>query len=481
MPDSPLEEVDSLLSLLYTGSCAQTEGLGALLRALRVDRRSLLGSSTDACHETVKGEPSEETELTSSIKINGDIKDEAKDEDEGDFMDYSGSDSDSDLEKKRCSEDDWRPKGRKTSRAKPKQKAKTGKLTNGSNDSVYKGLRSVYEKVFIPYINIELFLKELNEKPNRSIKRMELDGVPIYHYPCKYCNKSIPDIIHYSKHVRKEHPDRESEFEGKYSPYKCFGCERKFLTVKAIRCHIKEEHEDYAEQGYQGKVRTVLVCPYCPKRSQKTLNGRDKEAFLEHIMEHELGQKGLQCSKCPQKFGKIRSLKRHTILNHEFCGVMCPECGEQCVDRKDFISHKRRKHANSVPKDKPEKSGPDEIQICDLCAKQFKSRKSFLDHKLSAHRDPSKLYSCDECGQKFPHKCHLDKHTPLHRPPTVPCEHCGKLFHTDVYLKRHLKTTHTLGSEKPFQCDQCEKGFPDSHQLADHMNMHLGLKPYKCR
>jgi hypothetical protein len=36
MPDSPLEEVDSLLSLLYTGSCAQTEGLGALLRALRV-------------------------------------------------------------------------------------------------------------------------------------------------------------------------------------------------------------------------------------------------------------------------------------------------------------------------------------------------------------------------------------------------------------------------------------------------------------
>ena len=36
MPDSPLEEVDSLLSLLYTGSCAQTEGLGALLRTLRV-------------------------------------------------------------------------------------------------------------------------------------------------------------------------------------------------------------------------------------------------------------------------------------------------------------------------------------------------------------------------------------------------------------------------------------------------------------
>merc|ERR1712226_692109 len=57
----------------------------------------------------------------------------------------------------------------------------------------------------------------------------------------------------------------------------------------------------------------------------------------------------------------------------------------------------------------------------------------------------------------------------------------GKLFPTKVYLARHIKINHISDEEKPYRCEQCGKGFIDRVILEMHMNVHLGLKPFKCR
>merc|ERR1719438_559669 len=46
----------------------------------------------------------------------------------------------------------------------------------------------------------------------------------------------------------------------------------------------------------------------------------------------------------------------------------------------------------------------------------------------------------------------------------------------------HMRTTHTLDKDKSFQCTDCGKGFALKKSLVKHtMNVHLKLRPYKCR
>ena len=44
------------------------------------------------------------------------------------------------------------------------------------------------------------------------------------------------------------------------------------------------------------------------------------------------------------------------------------------------------------------------------------------------------------------------------------CDLCDKVCTTKIDLKRH-QLTHKADSEKPYQCDQCDRGFVMNHQL----------------
>ena len=59
------------------------------------------------------------------------------------------------------------------------------------------------------------------------------------------------------------------------------------------------------------------------------------------------------------------------------------------------------------------------------------------------------------------------------------CPECGlKVRH----LKLHIEQVHTPDDQKPFQCQDCGKGFVEKRVLEHHrMNVHLKLRPYNCR
>ena len=63
----------------------------------------------------------------------------------------------------------------------------------------------------------------------------------------------------------------------------------------------------------------------------------------------------------------------------------------------------------------------------------------------------------------------------------LPCPICGKLFHNKKYVDRHAKSAHVQQQDMRFNCDLCGKGFTDKKKLEQHTNVHLNLKPYKCR
>ena len=61
----------------------------------------------------------------------------------------------------------------------------------------------------------------------------------------------------------------------------------------------------------------------------------------------------------------------------------------------------------------------------------------------------------------------------------MPCPTCGKVVRGKV--ARHTKLWHTSDSEKKWKCEYCGKGFIEEKPFTSHINMHLKLKPHKCR
>lgn len=75
------------------------------------------------------------------------------------------------------------------------------------------------------------------------------------------------------------------------------------------------------------------------------------------------------------------------------------------------------------------------------------------------------------CKKRFNSKTALTHHQRIHKPPTKICSICGKVFHFENHLKRHMKT-HTKERHllcNVMGCPYQSKGFPRQDQLNRHV------------
>ena len=87
-------------------------------------------------------------------------------------------------------------------------------------------------------------------------------------------------------------------------------------------------------------------------------------------------------------------------------------------------------------------------------------------------------YMSDEpeiCSTLFSLKTHPILHQRSEKP--YQCDKCDKRFTMKRYLKQH-QTTHS--NEKPFKCDKCGKQFSQKSYLKRHQILHTGEKAFKC-
>ena len=120
--------------------------------------------------------------------------------------------------------------------------------------------------------------------------------------------------------------------------------------------------------------------------------------------------------------------------------------------------------------------------LCNVCGKGFASQNNVNLHQQQ-HNKPDKEdknLQCGTCGKRFLTKRNLKKHEFLHGEPTFHCKDCGKRFHRQYYLARHILSVHVDDKMKSFRCETCGKGFDSTSKLSDHINTHTGAKPYLC-
>lgn len=123
------------------------------------------------------------------------------------------------------------------------------------------------------------------------------------------------------------------------------------------------------------------------------------------------------------------------------------------------------------------KAHPAETVVCSICAANVRKCTMAL-HLRDVHGEAT--VACDSCDLLFPSAQKLKDHkNKVHN--KAPCPECGKMV-AQSQAKYHMLSAHTREEDKPWVCKICQplKGFTDLSRYTEHMNIHLGRKPFKC-
>ena len=202
------------------------------------------------------------------------------------------------------------------------------------------------------------------------------------------------------------------------------------------------------------------TCFYCgqifPRKREYSIHNRDAHPDSEKF----------QCSYCGKYFVKLH-IKPHILKTHQNPEAYV-KCTKYCSMR--YLKDKIEEHEAIC-----EKRGE---SLCNICGKSFKLQSSLVEHIQRFHVVKEVTCPMAGCGKVFQNEIILKGHMNSHE-TKKPCPKCGALV---KQMKHHMATVHTKNEEKPFQCQDCGKGFPTGAKLKQHrMNVHLKIKPYNCR
>ena len=87
---------------------------------------------------------------------------------------------------------------------------------------------------------------------------------------------------------------------------------------------------------------------------------------------------------------------------------------------------------------------------------------------------------CPDCGKEYSGIYRLEMHQAEEHgeKKEIICHHCGRSWAHEKNLKDHLRKYHQPHLLCPHK--SCDKTFGNRTQAIRHLNVHSGIKPYKC-
>jgi len=116
--------------------------------------------------------------------------------------------------------------------------------------------------------------------------------------------------------------------------------------------------------------------------------------------------------------------------------------------------------------------------ICSVCDVIFSQKKDLKKH-MDIHFNED-VFPCDKCGKVFKSMTSLKLHKLSHGNLPLPkVKEIGKITKEVSEIKETGKSE-TTETPKEFHCPICPRTYTRKATLNQHMNLHTGLKPYKC-
>lgn len=196
-----------------------------------------------------------------------------------------------------------------------------------------------------------------------------------------------------------------------------------------------------------------FVCDVCLKSFNKL------KLLVQHLKKHTAKY---FCHKCLKVFCRSENLKSH-ICNNPM-RLECSFCKRLFTQKKYLRHHIEVKHSGKYS--------------CGSCTKTFSSNKEKNEHNCGVETE-QQTYPCITCGKVFHQECYLKKHVKLHTKQKIKkfvCEVCGKKFHERRILRQHA-LTHL---KRTFGCQICGKKFVRLEVLNNHLMTHTSVKQFKC-
>ncbi|XP_034721157.1 zinc finger protein 497-like [Etheostoma cragini] len=276
-------------------------------------------------------------------------------------------------------------------------------------------------------------------------------------------------------------------------PHACDRCPKAYMRTNDLEHHKKIAHGN--GNGAAPPAPRSLLCHLC---------GREFKCVSQlaaHLQAHT-GERPHLCDVCGRKFARQYQLKRHKVLVHAGgkegtprnvpCDAAfgCGVCGKRLKTAALLARHARCHSA-----EKPHR--------CGVCLRSFLSAACLAQHNMRVHQranagdaphaarrrrnaappGAAKEFPCPVCGRVFRFRSLLASHALTHselRP--FGCDFCSRSFRRLSHLKRHREVVHADGQRPPqsFVCHVCGKDKKCRSQLARHVIIHTGERPYGC-
>lgn len=291
--------------------------------------------------------------------------------------------------------------------------------------------------------------------------------------------------------IDKERGDDEVSIENKNET--CVDDELQFVSVEAV--NIEDITEDVEEVNSKRRHKRI-------SQNNGAIGKKQPRFAIGSRLGTFVTTNWRKCPHCERVFARNVTLEKHLQTAHtnvpaeciaaiapkptDDKPIQCDHCPRTFARHFALERHLRAMHpAITIPANKVESNtnSTDTAKtkktykrgICPHCGRSF-AQASLVIH-IRRHTG-EKPYQCDECQKGFPRRQDLVVHKRQHtgERPHV-CTICGKSFTRPNKLSRHMRIHTGL---RPYKCSECHKSFTQSNDLRIHMRRHTGEKPYKC-